>query len=358
MNYQTALVIFKALRGLYRADRANVYTLPHDCQFLIHVNTPGYDGKYWRFEPKEGYPGVTLVTLKAYGAGVCDGASLAPDSPAGVLGATGAHDPGYMEMEDIAEAWSDYPYAPGVLFARDWVARRGGESAYWTAADVRHLFDAIFGDAIAEVSHWPIITRLYYSAVRYFGGIFHTSGKILQKAVPLLLLPLLAAGCSGCLTPADIADWPNGFPALEKVESGSDEAPALNVDEVPFDELTWTYGGFSGGGAVLDTPRLANLSVKSDGLSFTYLTNLASWGYAYDDAGGALACLFCRVDGRWVGGKIDWISSSRWSRDFKNPKSGYGGWKPSALTEADAYAFVIVNKDGKRRSNVVLTGGL
>ena len=147
--------------------------------------------------------------------------------------------------------------------------------------------------------------------------------------------------------------------AGETIGNTTPEAPGtvaepVEADAVPFSALAWTYGGFPGQNAYLGSPRISNLSVTSNGLSFKYDVDLSGWGYAHTDAGGALACLFCRVDGKWRGGKIDWISSSRNTRDFNNPKSGYGGWKASDLDNADAFAFVIVAKDQKRRSNVIM----
>ena len=63
---------------------------------------------------------------------------------------------------------------------------------------------------------------------------------------------------------------------------------------------------------------------------------------------------YVRVGGKWQGGKFDWISTSRLSRDFKNVRDGYGGWRKDAIEAAEAFAFVICSKDGKRRSNVAL----
>lgn len=123
------------------------------------------------------------------------------------------------------------------------------------------------------------------------------------------------------------------------------------IDAVAFSELEWKYGGFSGGSAILSEPRISNIKVSSSGMSISWDVKLSSWGLAESDAG-ALACLFCKVDGAWRGGKFDWISSSRATRDFKNINSGYNGWSASDFNRATAYAFVVVSKDGKRRSNV------
>ena len=145
-----------ALRRLYEADKSNVYVNPRDLRFTVRARLPPYDGLYFRFEPF-GDCDQTLGVLKAYGradsggAVVCDGASLAPDWPTGVLPGTALHDPGYLEMDAIAEAWKNEPYAPGPGFRRDWITRlTAGDSPTWTPADVRQLMDAIFGDTHVE----------------------------------------------------------------------------------------------------------------------------------------------------------------------------------------------------------------
>ena len=60
-----------------------------------------------------------------------------------------------------------------------------------------------------------------------------------------------------------------------------------------------------------------------------------------------------KSDGSWVGGKFDWISSSRRSRDFANVYGGYDGWSLAGVPSPCAAAFVIISPDGKRRSNVI-----
>lgn len=131
--------------------------------------------------------------------------------------------------------------------------------------------------------------------------------------------------------------------------------------QASYDDFVWCYGGFNGAGArPLTDCEIANLNVEVNRNRMTY-----SWirgGCETLGASGStdfnytLACLFVRVNGVWRGGKFDWISTSRTSRDLKNIFDGYRGWKSSDLQAADAYAFVIVSKDGSRRSNVIFQG--
>ena len=89
------------------------------------------------------------------------------------------------------------------------------------------------------------------------------------------------------------------------------------------------------------------------GVSFTYNHDLSAWGYSSGALGG-VACLFVqKTNGQWVGGKFDWISSSRRSRGFENVFGGYAGWSLEGVPNPCAAAFVIVSPDGKRRSNVI-----
>lgn len=127
-----------------------------------------------------------------------------------------------------------------------------------------------------------------------------------------------------------------------------------SADAVPYSELTWTGGDFDGSGAVLTEPRISNLVVAPPAsLTFHWDVDLASWGYSPTKAD-AIAALFVKLDGRWVGGKFEWISSSRNFRDLKNARTGYNGLNTGILTQAREFAFVVVSKDGLKRSNVVL----
>ena len=132
------------------------------------------------------------------------------------------------------------------------------------------------------------------------------------------------------------------------------KAPSSSPDAVPFSELAWTWGGFDGSKAVLDAPRISGLSVAVPAsLAFRWDVDMRSWGYAHGDPKG-VACLFVRQGDQWVGGKFEWISSSRTTRGLENVRHKYGGWDPGALNQAREIAFVVVSGDGRRRSNVAV----
>ena len=106
---------------------------------------------------------------------------------------------------------------------------------------------------------------------------------------------------------------------------------------------------------VVDGVTIADLRVSASGMSYSYAAGdlrKLSPGNSHENPD-CLACLFVRgKDGAWRGGKFDWISSDRTKRDFSNIRTGYNGWPPVSIDAAEAYAFVIVSKDGCSRTNV------
>ena len=137
--------------------------------------------------------------------------------------------------------------------------------------------------------------------------------------------------------------------------SSSGGSTAVEGDMVDFSALNWSYGGFNGAGAQPSDVSIAGLSMSSDSLSFAYVKDLSSWGLSRSDAG-ALCCLFVqKADGSWVGGKFDWISTSRTTRDLGHVKGGYNGWSLRGTANPCPAAFVIVSANGSKRSNVIST---
>ena len=151
-------------------------------------------------------------------------------------------------------------------------------------------------------------------------------------------------------------------PAAETPQTAPAETPqtqpATDADAVPFDALDFRWGGFNGSAATLkDGCRIASLKVSGNGLSYDWQSGgCEQLGASSAGDADCLACLFCRIGGKWQGGKFDWISTSRRTRGFENIYGGYNGWDPDAIGKADAYAFVIVSRNGKARSNVIAQG--
>ena len=142
-------------------------------------------------------------------------------------------------------------------------------------------------------------------------------------------------------------------------EANAQKSAEEAVDAVDFSLLKFRWGGFRGDGAKLNaSARIINLCVRSGKLSYKWISGGCEdlGAHGRDDASVCLACLFCLIHGEWVGGKFEWISTSRTSRDLGNISSGYNGWDSQAVDKADKFAFVIISRDGRRRTNVIACG--
>lgn len=150
----------------------------------------------------------------------------------------------------------------------------------------------------------------------------------------------------------------SGSGASDTASSPASSSSSSSPDAVPYSSLSWKWGGLDASRATLaDGARIRSLKVSGDGLSYSWETGgCEKLGASSSTDASCIACLFCRIGGKWLGGKFDWISTSRRTRDLKNVASGYNGWDKSAVSRADAYAFVIVSKDGRRRTNVAAQG--
>ena len=125
-------------------------------------------------------------------------------------------------------------------------------------------------------------------------------------------------------------------------------------DEVAYKDLNFCWGGFKKKDAYI-VSLIEKLSVNKNGLSYKWKSGGCEHMGASSktDAGATLACLFCKIGGKWVGGKNDWVSSSRTTRDFKNIREGYNGWSKTAIEDASEYAFCIVSYKNNTRTNVI-----
>ena len=132
--------------------------------------------------------------------------------------------------------------------------------------------------------------------------------------------------------------------------------PGATVDAVDYAALRWNMGGFNGARAVRhDGVEIGGLNVGRDGMSYRWVRGGCEQlgAPSRTDSSKTLACIFYRDgSGAWVGGKFDWISTSRTTRDFKNIHGGYNGWNAAEFDAASEFAFVIVGTGG-RRSNVI-----
>ena len=131
------------------------------------------------------------------------------------------------------------------------------------------------------------------------------------------------------------------------------------ADAVDYSLLDWRWGRFDGRKAVRAAgAEIGSLKVTPNGLSYKWVSGgCEDLDRSCSHSKPCCTCaLFCCVNGKWIGGKFDHISTDRRTRDFANIRESYGGWIPAALSRADAYAFVILDDGGKRRTNVITCG--
>jgi hypothetical protein len=191
------------------------------------------------------------------------------------------------------------------------------------------------------------------------------------QLVPGLLMALLFLGCesdeqSGNFWREEEASTPaaqngntqNTGNTRNTGNTGAEETGSTGTsaaaDQAPFSSFRFTYGGFNGSGAGLSEPRIANLRISGGSMSYSWAgPTLAAWGMGNSEAG-ALCCLFVKNSaGAWIGGKFDWISTSRTSRSLGHVTGGYEGWTLAGVPNPCEAAFVIINANGSRRSNVI-----
>ncbi len=144
------------------------------------------------------------------------------------------------------------------------------------------------------------------------------------------------------------AEEPAAAPGVIEEPSAASES----ADAIDFSKLKFCWGGFGGSKAKISgRARIKNLKVTGKGISYGWEAGgCEDLGAANASDASCLACLFVE-DGR--GGKFDWISTSRRTRDLKNIETGYGGWDASAFKASKRFYFCIVSKDGKTRTNVI-----
>lgn len=138
-----------------------------------------------------------------------------------------------------------------------------------------------------------------------------------------------------------------------RMTSSDDRTEPPGADSLALD---FRYGGFKGGGAKEDSRcRIGSFRMSLDGMSYKWVSGgcEALGATSREDYDHTVACAFYWDGNKWVGGKFDWVSTSRTYRDFENIRTGYGGWDAVAFFRATKHAFCIVSADGKKRSNLI-----
>ena len=131
------------------------------------------------------------------------------------------------------------------------------------------------------------------------------------------------------------------------------------VQETVIEEFKYVSFGSPNCSKAIEDPKvqIKDLKWSKSGLSFKWKskTKLEQWGIDDPHKADALAC-FGYLDKKrtWRFGKIDWISSDRTSRDMHNVDDGYNGIKADEYYAAKQHGFFIMDKKGKKRSNIII----
>ena len=175
------------VRGQIRRDRENRYSLLRDwtlpatvCSFWPDALS-GWQSPLFRISRLS--KGAISITVRAYTStdedNVCDGATLSPDTPPGILPAALFHDPWYY-------AFPGEPKQFELLADEIGVPRKA----------LRKFGDALFY-SIAVAGGCPRwLAWLYHAGIR-------VGYPIVKPFLAALLAAFLAVGCSGCVSPGD-----------------------------------------------------------------------------------------------------------------------------------------------------------
>lgn len=121
--------------------------------------------------------------------------------------------------------------------------------------------------------------------------------------------------------------------------------------------VKWVYGGVNGANAV-EKAKISDLTVSKKQLAYKWVEGgCENLGAASRTDASCRACLFCHVNGEWVGGFFEWISTSRLTRNFANIQGRYKGWDISLVEKADKFAFCILSKSGGSRTSFAIQNG-
>lgn len=148
---------------------------------------------------------------------------------------------------------------------------------------------------------------------------------------------------------------PQDDPAAAEA-AAADPAPAEAAATAAGPVLDFRWGGFDGSRAAEDpATQIRDFRMDGRGMSYAWAKgDLGNWGLART-AAGALICAFYfdEKERLWVGGKFDWISTSRLTRSWENIHAGYNGWRADPFFAAKKHAICIVSADGRRRTNLL-----
>lgn len=142
-------------------------------------------------------------------------------------------------------------------------------------------------------------------------------------------------------------------------ETPSAGGPTASTTAAPAN-LVFRFGGVDGSRAVEDpNAQIADLRMTKSGMTYRWAAGGCENLGAKDrgDYSRTLACAFywSEKEQAWIGGKFDFVSTSRTTRSWNNINDGYRRWDAKAFFAAPKRAFCIVSTDGRKRTNLLET---
>ena len=124
-------------------------------------------------------------------------------------------------------------------------------------------------------------------------------------------------------------------------------------EDPPSDDIDLSAARWHGpnGGRAAVTESLENLKIDSHKISYTLSKGTEGWQphNAAQKNCNQYACFFVLRDGLFQGGKFDWSTYSRKTRELKNIRGGYtGGIVPNS---GETVWFCFMDLNGKNRTN-------
>jgi hypothetical protein len=277
-----------------------------------------------------------------------NGPDVLPDKMKGAMEASLSHDLIWYHADELAEAFG------------------------CTRTEILHWANGVLYAIWLGVAGPSFVSRVSYGICELVAPIYHAAKKRFLKSAFVVALGFGAlAACGGCALFNAPPDWrldsAEGLEFVAAAVTGrldnasaaigaETNAPSAETDAVAFGELQWRYGGFNGSKAApVAGCVISDLSVGGGKMSYKWRQGGCELLGAADKGDtNCIAAFFVQLaDGVWHGGKFEWISTSRTSRSLGNIEGGYNGWPEYIIEAAQAYAFCIVSKDGRKRSNVI-----
>jgi hypothetical protein len=204
-----AASVFKSavdwVRGQVKRDRNNRYSLLRDwtlpatvCSFWPDALS-GWESPLFRISRLT--PGVVSITVRAYTStedeNICDGATLSPDTPPGILPAALFHDPWYATLP--GDPARQYELLADALGVKRKTLRKFGDALFYSIA------------VAGGCPRWLAWT--YHAGIR-------VGFPIVRPFIVAIVLASLAAGCAGCIGPDGTFTDPGDYqpPAWEQVQ--------------------------------------------------------------------------------------------------------------------------------------------